>query len=108
MGFLKKLLQGFRSRAGVQQLPAGSMTVDRDGLVVITTVSSAYPKALLNEIGGGVLALFREARAAQMPLAEVSLHFGSLRITGRELRGGAVIFLIPQTATHHHEKLKRL
>jgi hypothetical protein len=33
-----------------------------------------------------------------MPLAEVSLHFGSLRITARELRGGAIIFLFPQTA----------
>ena len=41
---------------------------------------------------------FREARAAQMPLAEVSLHFGSLRITARELRGGAIIFLFPQAA----------
>ena len=45
-----------------------------------------------------MLELFREARAAQMPLAEVSLHFGSLRITARELRGGAIIFLFPQTA----------
>jgi len=98
MGFLKKLLQGFRSRAAVQQLPAGSMTVDRDGLVIVTTVSSTYPKDLLNEIGDDVLSLFREARAAQMPLAEVSLHFGSLRITARELRGGALIFLSPQTA----------
>ena len=45
-----------------------------------------------------MLELFREARAGQMPLAEVSLHFGSLRITARELRGGAIIFLFPQTA----------
>ena len=34
-----------------------------------------------------------------MPLAEVSLHFGSLRITARELRGGAIIFMFPQTAS---------
>jgi hypothetical protein len=33
-----------------------------------------------------------------MALAEVSLHFGSLRITARELRGGAIIFLFPQSA----------
>ena len=108
MGFLKKIFQAFRSRAAVQQLPAGSMTVDRDGGVVITTVSSAYPTALLEEIGEGVLALFREARATQMSLSEVSLHFGSLRITARELRGGAIIFLYPQTATTRHDKLKKL
>ena len=107
MGFLKKIWQGFRSRAGVQQLPAGSMTVDRDG-IVISTVPSTYPKALLDEIGTSVLSLFNEARAAQVPLAELSLHFGSLRITARELRSGAIIFLIPLTATPSHDKLKKL
>ena len=95
MGFLKRF---FRSRAAVQQLPTGSLTVDRNGQVVTTTVSSAYPKALLREIGREVLLLFREARASQMPLAEVSLHYASLRITARELRGGAIIFLFPQAA----------
>ena len=42
--------------------------------------------------------MLREARTAQLPLAEVSIHFASLRITARELRGGALIFLFPQTA----------
>ena len=95
MGFLKKLFGG---HAAVQQLPTGTITVDRQGRVVASTVSSAYPRDLLQGIGRDVLELFREARAAQMPLAEVSLHFGSLRITARELRGGAIIFLFPQTA----------
>jgi hypothetical protein len=95
MGFLKKL---FRGRAGVQQLPAGTVTVDRHGHIVASTVSSAYPPALLRDIGHDVLVLFGEARTAQMPLAEISLQFGSLHITARELRGGAIIFLLPQTA----------
>ena len=98
MGFLKRLFHFRRYRAVVQQLPTGSIAVDRDGNVVTSTVSSAYPKALLHEIGRSVLTLFREAREAQMPLAEVSIYFVSLRITARELRGGAVIFLFPQTA----------
>ena len=95
MGFLKRF---FRSRAAVQQLPTGSVTVDRDGQVVTYTVSSAYPKTLLRDIGMEVLSIFREAREAQVPLAEISIHFASLNITARELRGGAVIFLLPQTA----------
>ncbi len=95
MGFLKRF---FRGRAGVQQLPTGTVTVDRNGHIVTSTVSSAYPPALLRDIGADVLALFREARSAQMPLAEISLQFGSLHITARELRGGAIIFLLPQTA----------
>ena len=95
MGFLKKLFGGL---AAVQQLPSGTITVDRDGSIVASTVSSTYPKSLLQTIARDVLELLREARLAQMPLAEVSLHFGSLRITARELRGGAIIFLLPQTA----------
>jgi hypothetical protein len=95
MGILKKI---FGANAAVQQLPTGTITVDRNGHIVTSTVSSAFPKNLLQGIGRDVLELFREARVAQMPLAEVSLHFGSLRITARELRGGAIIFLFPQTA----------
>ena len=98
MGFLKKLTRLFRSRAAIQQLPAGSLTMGRDGQIITSTVSSAYPKALLGEIGRDVLALFREARTAQLPLAEVSIHFGSLHVTARELRGGTIIFLQPQSA----------
>jgi hypothetical protein len=96
MGFLKKLLGGHK--ASVQQLPAGTVTVDRNGKVVTSTVSSSFPEPLLQEIGREVLELFREARTGQIPMAEISLHFGSLRITARELRGGAIIFLFPKTA----------
>ena len=95
MGFLKKLFGG---RAEVQQLPTGTITVDRHGQIVTSTVSSGYPQALLNDIGQDVLELFRAARSAQMSFAEISLHYGSLDITARELRGGAIIFLFPQTA----------
>lgn len=94
MGFLKRL---FKSHAAVQQLPTGSLTVDRDGKVVISTIASGYPKGLLRDIVRDVLLLFRQAREAQMPLAEFSIHFASLHVTAREMRGGAVIFLSPQT-----------
>jgi hypothetical protein len=95
MGFLNKLFGG---RAAVQQLPTGTITVNRQGRIITSTVSSGFPEKLLLDIGRDVIELFHEARDAQMPLAEVSLHFGSLRITARELRGGAIIFLFPQTA----------
>jgi hypothetical protein len=97
MGILNNIKRAVRGRAEVKQLPVGSITVNHDGLVVTSTVASAYPKALLGEIGREILIVFREARSAQVPLAEVSLHFGSLLITARELRGGAVIFLLPQS-----------
>ena len=102
MGFLKRLLFGYRP--AVQLLPTGSMIVDRDGKIVTATVASIYPPALLREIAAAVLTLFREARTAEMPLAELSLHFASLRITAREQRGGAIIFLSPPSPFIHATK----
>jgi len=86
-----------KSRPTVHRLPAGSLTVDANGDLVTTTVSSTYPAALLQQITREVMALFREARAKQLPLAEFNLHFASLQITAREMRGGAIIFLSPKT-----------
>ena len=90
----------FFSQTGpaVQRLPSGSMTVDRAGNVVATTVPSTYPVGMLREIAKEILAIFREASAAQMPLSEFNLHFASFRITAREMRGGAIIFLSPKTS----------
>src|SRR5438045_4189018 len=96
MGLLRKIFGS--SRANVQELPMGSLTVNAQGNIVTTTVSSAYSEALLEDIGREVLVIFREAKVAQLPLAEVTIHFASLRVTARELRGGAIIFLLPQTA----------
>jgi hypothetical protein len=91
----------------VQQLPQGTLTVNRDGEVVTSTVGLAYPASLLREIARNVLQLFREAREAQMPLAEVSIHFASLHVTAHELRGGALIFLFPQSALSQDPKRAR-
>ena len=87
-----------RPSAAVQRLPVGTITVDRRGELVTATVASDYPEAVLREISAEVLALFREARAAQMPLAELTIDFASLRIAAREMRGGAIIFLTPVSA----------
>ena len=105
MGILKKIFGG---QASVQQLPTGTITVDRHGHIVTSTVNSAVPASQLQIIARDILELFREARTAQMPLSEVSLHFGSLRITARELRGGAIIFLFPQTALMPTPNAQRL
>jgi hypothetical protein len=86
-----------RSGAEVHRLPTGSMTVDRDGNVVTTTISSVYSAGLLRTIAEEVLHLFRESRAAQFPVSEFNLQFASLQITAREMRGGAIIFLSVKT-----------
>jgi hypothetical protein len=84
-----------KARPSLQRLPSGSMTVDREGHIVTTTVSSSYPEEMLHEIADEVVRLFDEAHKAHLPLSEIKIHFASLHITAREARGGAIIFLSP-------------
>ena len=80
-----------------RRLPSGTFTVDRDGRVVISTLPSAFPTALVRDLGQQVTATFREAQKADMPLGELVVRYASLKVTARELRGGAIVFLAPQT-----------
>lgn len=83
--------------ATLLKLPSGSFTVDREGSVVVGTIPSSFPAELLNLVAQEVLAAFRSAESVQVPLSELIINFASLKITARELRGGAVVFLAPQT-----------
>lgn len=85
------------SGASVQKLPSGSLTVDGDGNIITSTVPSSYPVNVLRDIAGQVLSLLRLAHEAQLPVQELNIHFASLQITARELRGGAIVFLSPKT-----------
>jgi hypothetical protein len=80
----------------VRRLPAGSFTVDRHGNLMTTTAGPEYPRWLLDDTAREVLLLFREARAARMPLTGLDLNFAGLHIAAREVQGGAIIFLSPQ------------
>ena len=77
-------------------LPAGSFTVDRDGRVRTGTLPSRFPARLVMQIAQHVRAAFSEAAAAQLPLAELIIHYPSFKISARELRGGAIIYLAPK------------
>jgi len=78
-------------------LPSGSFTVDQEGRVLVSTLPQGFPVDLVQDIGNQVLTAFRSAKAAQMPFSEVIIRYSSLKLTARELRGGAIIFLSPQT-----------
>ena len=87
-----------KANPDVQRLPSGSLTVDREGRILASTVSSTTPNETLELIGANILQLFREARNARMEVSQLTLNFASLQITARELRGGAIIFLQPKHA----------
>jgi hypothetical protein len=94
MGFLNFLS---KPAEPLFRLPSGSFTVDREGRMLVATLPSSFPPELVQLIGRGVLDTFRDAQAAQLPLSRLSIRYGSLRISAREMRGGAIVFLSPQT-----------
>ena len=79
------------------KLPSGAFAMDRDGKVVVSTLPQSFPESQMREIADRVTAFFRGAQNAQMPLHELNVYYPSLKVTARNLRGGALIFLSPQT-----------
>src|SRR5690349_14719651 len=76
-------------------LPSGTFTIDRSGRIVTSTLSNYFPEKLSLEIGRAVIDTFRKAQAAEIVLTEVIVNFAALKLTARELRGGAIVFLAP-------------
>jgi hypothetical protein len=94
MGFLSRLFKS--ASAGLMYLPSGSFTLDRNGRIMTSTLPQSFPLDHLRAIGDQVLTSFRSAKKAQMPLSEIIIHYSALKLLARELRGGAIIFLMPQ------------
>jgi hypothetical protein len=95
MGFLSRLFKP--SDPGLVHLPSGSFTLDRNGRVMTSTLPRSFPAEHLKAIGAQVLASFRSASKAQMPLSEIIIHYAALKLLARELGGGAIVFLMPQS-----------
>ena len=75
------------------QLHSGSFSIDRGGRVLAGTLPSSFPRELIEEIGQCITETFRDAQSIQLPLDELVIYYPGLRITAREMRGGAVVFL---------------
>jgi hypothetical protein len=94
MGFLDLFTKPALTPA---RLPSGSFSVDREGNTLVSTLPRSFPETLTREVGRHVLQTFQSAQAAGLPLSELVVHYASLKLTARDLRGGAIIFLSPQT-----------
>ncbi len=97
MGLLSRFK---RAPSAPLKLPEGSFTVDSGGAVLVSTLPSSFPNELIHDIGARVRKAFAEAADAQLPLNELVVHYPGLKISARELRGGALIFLTPKKTRH--------
>lgn len=96
MGFLTSW---FRSAKPLLQLHSGSFSMDRTGRILANTLPSSFPCTLVQTIGKCVAVTFAEAHSAQLPLDELIVHYPGLKITAREMRGGAIVFLSTANST---------
>jgi hypothetical protein len=97
MGLLNFMKKGASEEPSVIRLPTGSFTIDATGRVVVSTLPRAFPSGLVKQISDLILGTFRSAREREVPLTEIVADYTALRLTARELRGGAIIFLAPRT-----------
>jgi hypothetical protein len=91
MGLLNK-----STKPELKRLPNGTFTVDAQGGVISSTVPQSVPAAQLEDIGRHVVSIFREAREARGSFSELVVQYAAFKITAREMRGGAIIFLSPK------------
>ena len=96
MGFLSLFSKPAAPEPTLLRLPTGSFTVDREGSVLVGTLPSSFPEEMVHAIAQVVLQTFREAADTQLLLSEIVIQYPSLRISARELRGGAIIYLSPR------------
>ena len=100
IGFLKRQVNKEPPR-----LPSGSFTLNASGQIVVSTMPRSFPEAQMREIGERVMDFFKGAQLARLPLQELNIYYPSLKLTARSLRGGALIFLLPQTHTKSESSL---
>jgi hypothetical protein len=96
MGLLNRFRKAEPAVRELVRLPSGSFTVDAAGKVIVSTLPRAFPEVKVREISMLVLRLLRSAREVDLPMSELVMQYSTLRLTARELRGGAIIFLAPR------------
>jgi hypothetical protein len=94
MGFLSHLKSRAPSR--LTRLPSGSFTIDSEGEVISYTLPHSFPEAYMRDIGRMVIGYFRGAQEAQVRVKVLIVNYPALKLSARELQGGAIVFLAPQ------------
>lgn len=92
MGFLGLFEQTAKTPL---RIPTGCFSLDAEGRLISSTLPASFPPEVIDEIGSAILQTFQEAGQRGLGLMEISVNYTSLRITARDLHGGALIFLNP-------------
>ncbi len=83
-------------KATLVQPPAGSFIIDGNGQVVSSTLPHSFQVEHVKDLGAKVLATFRRAKEAKMPLTEFVVQYSAFKLQAQNLPYGALVYLIPQ------------
>ena len=78
------------------RLPGGSFTVNSKGKIMTSTLPGWFPLADLRLVGERIMATFRSAQGARIPLTELTFHYPKVKVVAREIRSGAIVFFHPE------------
>ena len=81
----------------VKRLASGTFTVGPDGPDRQFDLRGSVPETLVKDIGRQVLAIFEGAHKANLQFSELVVQYAAFKITARQMRGGAIIFLSPRS-----------
>jgi hypothetical protein len=81
---------------GAPKIPSGCFAVHRDGGIVTSTLPSWVPPKLILEIATTVINAIKSAEETGLAVSELHINYAGIEITGRDLRGGALVFLRPR------------
>jgi|YelNatPaOPRAMG01_1025707.scaffolds.fasta_scaffold54185_3 hypothetical protein len=96
MGIIGKLFK--RQILVPKKLPAGSFVISRKGEILVSTFTFRVAQPVLIAIGGVVMRAFTRAEESGIPLHQLEVYYGALRVTAKRTRVGAIVFLTPQSA----------
>jgi hypothetical protein len=88
-----------KPEAVLQALPRGSFTVDTAGNILVSTLPQSISGETVRDIARVVLGAFQTSRQTSLIAREIIIRYANLKLTARELQGGAIIFLSPQNIT---------
>ena len=103
MGVLKPFV---RTTVPVEagRMPSGCFAVHREGGIICSTLPQWFSRDTTEEIGRTVLDAFRIASETNVTLNDFTIRYSGMNIIARDLRGGALIFLVPNES-HFARKL---
>lgn len=92
MGLIKQKKTQEQSAVDIK---SGSFTVDSKGKILSSTLPSSISENFLLSIAQNVLETFNNSRSVGLFADELVINFPTVKITARNMRGGAFINIAP-------------